>query len=240
MPKSRQNAQVARPDRERPGRNNAASAGADIGARIRLAREQQELSLRRFAAKLDISPSGLSQIETGRSRPSVGTLYAIVSELGISLDDLFSPGRSTELGRVQARLSEAHDVSDREREPSIVQRAGDRKVIELESGVTWERLNPPGERDVEFLEVTYDVGGASRGTGTFVRHSGREYGLVLSGVLKVTVGFEDHELGPGDSISFESSIPHRLENVGKQPVNAVWFVIGRDASDRRAHWAANE
>ena len=48
-----------------------------------------------------------------------------------------------------------------------------------------------------------------------MRHMGREYGLVLSGRLRVTIGFDDeHELGPGDSIAFESSRPHRLENAG--------------------------
>jgi len=62
-----------------------------IGSRLREERERQGLSLRKLAGRLDISPSALSQIETGRSRPSVSTLYAIVSELGISFDELFAP-----------------------------------------------------------------------------------------------------------------------------------------------------
>lgn len=225
MPKGRKNPSVATAVRE-SRRGHAASAEVDLGARIRMTREQREMSLRRLAAKVDISPSGLSQIETGRSRPSVGTLYAIVSELGISLDELFAPERGAKPTGVDAHIRESYDAPPQDQEPGIVQHAEDRKVVELESGVTWERLNPPGERGVEFLEVTYDVGGTSTGTGTFMRHNGREYGLVLSGVLKVTVGFEDHELGPGDSIAFESAVPHHLETVGNQPVKAVWFVIG--------------
>jgi mannose-6-phosphate isomerase-like protein (cupin superfamily) len=67
-----------------------------------------------------------------------------------------------------------------------------------------------------------------------MRHMGREYGLVLSGRLRVTIGFdEEHELGPGDSIAFESSRPHRLENAGSEPVEAIWFVVGRSHSDAR-------
>jgi mannose-6-phosphate isomerase-like protein (cupin superfamily) len=67
-----------------------------------------------------------------------------------------------------------------------------------------------------------------------MRHMGREYGLVLSGRLRVTIGFDDeHELGPGDSIAFESSRPHRLENAGSEPVEAIWFVVGRSHSDAR-------
>ena len=60
-----------------------------VGQQLRSERERHGLSLRELARRLAISPSALSQIETGRSRPSVGTLYAIVTELGISLDELF-------------------------------------------------------------------------------------------------------------------------------------------------------
>src|ERR671932_928636 len=61
----------------------------EVPRRLREARERSGLSLRQLAKRLDISPSALSQIETGKSRPSVRTLYAVVSELGISLDQLF-------------------------------------------------------------------------------------------------------------------------------------------------------
>ena len=198
---------------------STASPDSYIGGRLREQRERRGLSLRKLAAELGISPSALSQIETGRSRPTVGTLYAITTELGLSLDELFAAEGKPE---------------------NIVTRARERGVIELESGVTWERLNPIGERVVEFLEVTYDVGGASSSGNTFVHHSGREYGLVLSGRLKVTVGFEEHSLEPGDSICFDSAVPHRLETIGDEPAKAIWFVIGRAGSDARADWPAPE
>jgi quercetin dioxygenase-like cupin family protein len=65
-------------------------------------------------------------------------------------------------------------------------------------------------------------------------HGGREYGYVTSGTLGVQVGFEEYELGPGGSIAFDSSSPHRLWTIGDEPVHAVWVVIGREA-DPRAH-----
>src|SRR5438045_4674878 len=172
----------------------ATSPDHNIGGRLREERDRQGLSLRKLAGRLEISPSALSQIETGRSRPSVSTLYTIVSELGISFDELFarSPQRTT------SRTPTRHPRTVLGEE-QIVQRADDRPVIELESGVRWERLNPTGERDVDFLEVEYDVGGASSRGGTFVHHAGREYGVVTSGQLKVTVGYEEYELRPGDS-----------------------------------------
>jgi mannose-6-phosphate isomerase-like protein (cupin superfamily) len=100
--------------------------------------------------------------------------------------------------------------------------------------VRWERLTPTAEPATDFLYVVYEVGGASSRADTYMRHTGREYGIVLSGRLRVSLGFdEEHELGPGDSIAFESSRPHRLENVGDEPVEAIWFVVGRSHSDVR-------
>ncbi len=198
-----------------------------VGQRLRSERERHGVSLRELARRLEISPSALSQIETGRSRPSVGTLYAIVSELDMSLDELFGSQRTSASA---ARAA----VSAEEASATLVQRHDTRKGIELESGVRWERLTPTAEQDADFLYVVYEVGGASSSGGTHMRHMGREYGLVLSGHLRVIIGFdEEHELGPGDSIAFESSRPHRLENAGSEPVEAIWFVMGRSHRDPR-------
>ena len=77
---------AAEPEPERRARRAARpEAQDDVGPSLRAHREQRQLSLRELARRLSISPSALSQIETGKSRPSVSTLYAIVSELGISL-----------------------------------------------------------------------------------------------------------------------------------------------------------
>jgi transcriptional regulator with XRE-family HTH domain len=206
------------PDRA-SARAEAKDTPSSVGASLRQRREELGLSLRELARRLEVSPSLVSQIETGKIQPSVRTLYAIVSELGLSLDEIFvlgsggaaapaTPGRSTRVG-------------------GPVQRAADRSAIELESGVRWERLTAWNDEDIEFMEAIYEVGGASSPDGKLVRHSGREFGLVLSGTLGVTVGFEEHVLRPGDSISFESTIPHRLHNDGDEVVRAIWVTLGR-------------
>jgi mannose-6-phosphate isomerase-like protein (cupin superfamily) len=107
-------------------------------------------------------------------------------------------------------------------------------VINLASGVRWERLTHDRDPDVEFLYVVYPVGAASCPEDALMTHGGREYGYVTSGTLGVQVGFEFYELGPGGSIAFDSSSPHRLSTVGDEPVHAVWVVIGRDADPRTA------
>ncbi|HEX6365568.1 MAG TPA: helix-turn-helix transcriptional regulator, partial [Agromyces sp.] len=60
----------------------------DVGSELRRVRESQKLSLRTVASAVGVSASLLSQVETGKTQPSVSTLYALVNYLGMSLDGL--------------------------------------------------------------------------------------------------------------------------------------------------------
>jgi transcriptional regulator with XRE-family HTH domain len=195
--------------------------------RLREARERSGLSLRQLAKRLDISASALSQIETGKSRPSVRTLYAVVTELGISLDELFDNHRAV------VTRGTAPDWLSSPTAASPVMRAADRPSLDLDSGVQWERLTTEHDPVIDFLHVNYEPGGASNANGALVRHAGREYGVVLTGHLDVTVGFETYRLGPGDSISFSSEEPHLLANNTDEAATGIWFVVGRRHSDPR-------
>jgi transcriptional regulator with XRE-family HTH domain len=198
----------------------------DIGARLREERERHGISQRELARRLGVSPSLISQIESGQSRPSVSTLYAIVTELGASLEHVFrghdgqEPPAAPAVNSVVKAVARAPDLAEPLLHPE------DRDVIELDSGVRWERLTGDDE-NVDFLYVVYDVGGSSSADERLMRHQGKEYGYVISGRLGVQVGFERFELGPGDTISFDSANPHRLWNAGDQPVHGIWFVVGR-------------
>jgi transcriptional regulator with XRE-family HTH domain len=200
----------------------------DIGAQLRAERERLGISLRALARKVGISPSALSQIEIGRSRPTVSTLYGIVTELNMSLDELFNHRSAAPPNGANAVPGSVAHVA------GPVLRRGQRRLIDLDSAVRWERLTPSHDPDVEFLFVTYAVGGSSSRDRTFLRHPGHEYGLVIDGSLTVSTSFDTHELGPGDSISFDSMLPHLLENRGDVPVTAVWVVVGREHDPRAA------
>jgi transcriptional regulator with XRE-family HTH domain len=198
-----------------------------MGERLRLARQARRLSLRVLADRLGVSPSLISQIETGRANPSVSTLYALADELDMSLDDLlFNDRRAAEpVAGAAARADVPSATTVSQSDP--VQRAATRHNIRLASGVRWERLTTLSEPGVEFLHVTYEVGGASSPEDAYQRHPGHEWGYVLSGRLQVRIGFDEYVLEPGDAISINSSIPHRLATIGDEPVQAIWFVLGR-------------
>jgi transcriptional regulator with XRE-family HTH domain len=201
--------------------------GAELGPRLRQVREQRGLSARELARRIQCSPSLISQIERGLSAPSVGMLYALATELRTSLDFLFGappgdapPGDVTVTahgdGRVLTGGPDGH---------GIVQRAGTRRTIDLASGVRWERLTPGTDERVDFLEVIYEPSGHSTDARRPLRHDGREYGLITSGTLHATVGFDTFELGPGDSIAFDSALPHLYWNATAAEVHAIWAVV---------------
>jgi transcriptional regulator with XRE-family HTH domain/mannose-6-phosphate isomerase-like protein (cupin superfamily) len=217
-----------------------------IGARLRARRVAQGISLRQFARDLEISASFISQLETGKAQPSVATLYAICTALGISSDELFdtssspdasSAQRGTDVGNNSwlsgATFAATTDQSSNpvdtngSRSPSPVVHPDERKTLVLDSGVTWESLSAYRRERTDFVFVRYDVGGSSTVDGRLIRHVGSEYGFVLSGTLEITLGFETYRLHAGDAISFDSTRPHRFTNVGTVPVEAIWFNLER-------------
>jgi transcriptional regulator with XRE-family HTH domain len=202
-----------------------ARASSAIGPRLRQAREQKNMSVRGLARYVGVSPSLVSQIERGRVMPSVGTLYSLANELGLVVDDLFT-GAQTRKNRDRDDDMAAADVAN------PVLKSGQRKVIKLADGVRWERLTPTPDKDVEFLVVVYDVGAESCSKDALIRHGGKEYAYILSGQLGIKIGFEEFELGPGDSIAFDAQMPHRLWTVGREPAEALWVVLNRHGDNR--------
>jgi transcriptional regulator with XRE-family HTH domain len=198
--------------------------GTGLGPRLRLAREQRQLSVRELARRIGCSASLISQIERGVSVPSVGVLYSLATELDSSLDHLLF-GAEARRPAVAASASASAAASAAVSGPGIVQRAVGRNIIDLASGVRWERLTPGADAMTDFLEVVYSPGGHSTDERRPLRHDGREYGLVISGTLQANVGFESYELGPGDSIGFDSATPHEYLNKTGEPVHAIWVVV---------------
>jgi transcriptional regulator with XRE-family HTH domain len=193
-----------------------------VGSRLRAERERRGVSLRELARRVGVSPSLVSQIELDRVNPSVSTLYALVTELGVTMSDVFAD--ESQVAPRPVREKAEHD--------GLVATPETRSILNLASGVRWERLTPHSDPEVEFLYVVYPVGGESCSEDALVTHGGREYGYVSSGTLGVRVGFDEYVLGPGASIAFDSSSPHRLWAIGDEPVRAIWVVIGRAADPR--------
>jgi transcriptional regulator with XRE-family HTH domain len=208
-----------------------------LGLRIRAERRRVGLTVRALAARIGASPSLISQVERGRARPSVATLWAIATELGLPIADLFSgaEGSPAPVFPMAESTSAVPDLPTPTVGSTItgpVQPHETRQAITLAGGVRWERLTSDTDDVVDFVYVVYPVGAESCGEDALVRHGGREYGYVLSGTLGVTVGFDTYTVRQNDSISFESTLPHRLWTIGDTPVHAIWSVINRRGDPR--------
>ncbi len=211
------------------------AAVLQIGGRIRAERARKGISLRSLARGVGLSPSLISQIETGKCQPSVSTLYAITSVLGISVQDVLGEG-AAEVRHAVGRVADGNlalEVAASAAAPRAGAPAdlagpvvcpGQRDVLELDLGVVWQRLGQVPGSNVDFLLVTYQPGGCSSPGGRLMRHPGTEYGYLIQGELTLTLGRQTHRLTPGDAVSFPSVTPHAYRNEGTAPSAGVWFV----------------
>lgn len=182
----------------------------EIGRRVRALRGERGVSLRQLAKEMGTSPSLLSQVENGKVMPSVDTLYLLAAALGTPVAAFFAESDP--------------DGSGAPRGEAWVVRAGQRKRITLEHGVTWENLLPHEEVGLRFMEIRY-APGAHSGEHQ-LRHPGRDLFLVLEGELTFEIGFSEHRLSTGDSVSFADFQPHRLRNDGAVDARAIVCVVG--------------
>jgi len=219
-----------------------------IGKKLRAARRVQRLSLRELAAKAEVSASLLSKIENGKANPSVRSLHSIADALSLpvhiffpaedeaesaveleveSASDLVNTMNPSQLRAAQAAALIDHsdlgfDGRDHQSKGPVV-RVNARPTIELLGGVTWSRLTPSPEDGIEFLHIWYDIGATSGEK--MSHHAGREFHLVLEGELLLELAFERYLLKTGDSIIFDSTMPHRLSNAGQTPLRAISVIF---------------
>jgi transcriptional regulator with XRE-family HTH domain len=187
---------------------------AELGERIRAARTARGLSLRATAAEAAISPSLLSQVETGKVQPSVSTLYAIVSCLGLSLDEVL--GNHPPEEAAPAPRGRAHPVQELVDAPEIV----------MQNGVTWRSLAVGGDEGIDAVLATYQPGAASSLDETHMRHVGVEHGYIVRGELTLKLDFDTFVLRPGDSLCFDAQRPHYYYNHTDDVAEGVWYIVG--------------
>lgn len=173
----------------------------DIGRRVRHFRLKDSMTLKMLSAATGLSTSMLSLVERGLSSPSIGSLITICSALGIQMSDLV--------------------VSDQSETKSYVSRKAEQPTITSGDGSTRRILRDDKRRGIEVAinEYQMDSGNSEQPLG----HAGYEYGVLIEGRLIVEVGTSRYELMPGDLISYDSRIPHKIWNYDKKPARTLWI-----------------
>jgi transcriptional regulator with XRE-family HTH domain len=177
----------------------------DIGGKIRTLRLKKKMGLVELGKHTGLSPALLSKIERGRLFPTLPTLLRIALVFGVGLEFFFAGARDKPLVAVVRR-------HERVRLPERPQAR--------DSAYHFESLDYPAvERRfnayyAEFLPVEPDKRRPHD-------HGGAEFIYVLRGTLSVQIGNDEHALGRGDSIYFDSSIPHSYSRSGERTCSAI-------------------
>ena len=165
-----------------------------LGQRLRALRHQHNLTLRQVADATGLSTALLSQIENGRTDPSVTTLRKLAQVFEADMATLF-------------RDPDAPAVH--------VSRPGERFRMAAPAGlITYERVTP-GRGDFEVLRAELAPGDVSSEHAW--GHDSTECVYVLDGEIDVTVGAETHRIAAGEAVTFDSRQPHRYANVSDAP-----------------------
>jgi transcriptional regulator with XRE-family HTH domain len=165
---------------------------------------EQAMSLRSLAARTDFSPSFISQLENGTVSPSIASMEKISNALGVTLGEFFAAASSGER--------------------DLIVKPTDR----LQMSSTWsqaqiEALGPMTACRLEPLLITLQAGG--RSAKHPYPHGTEEFALVLAGRPTLTLGPEDHQLGPGDAVTIRPRELRRWENRTKSPVKILTVSI---------------
>jgi len=192
-----------------------AETGADlsVGQRVAQVRQEKGLSLEDMAKRTGLAADALKEIESGAANPPLGILVRLGKALDMKLGTLIATGEDRPYTVV--RVADRQDMS---RYPH---------TRETSYGYSYQALAPQKRnRNMEPFLVTL------RTTGKTVEpssHDGQEFIFVLDGALEAIVGDAIEVLEPGDSIYYDSTLPHLLKphGAGSTTIVAVIYSQGR-------------
>ncbi len=170
-----------------------------LGKKLRTLRKFKNVTLKQLAKKANCSPSYLSMVETGKVDPGISRLKRIVEGLEMTIIDLFQTDSDQKVvikkhERIQAEFP------------------GSKTRIEI--------LIPQStEKQMDARLAIISPGGSSEGD---YQHPGAEFGLILEGMLELSVNGHTYSLTEEDSFYFSSTRNHRFRNPGKKDTVVVW------------------
>ncbi|HVQ21838.1 MAG TPA: XRE family transcriptional regulator [Candidatus Saccharimonadia bacterium] len=162
-----------------------------VGRQVKHWRTERGLTLAQVAERSGLNVGYLSQIENDKASPSLESLGAIGAALEVPV---------------------AWFLQDASLPPRVV-RAADRRNWEAPGGGRVEEVDGGVSRELCIVQVSSLPGGR---TGLHA-HPGDEHHIMLRGRLRLTQGDHVVELGPGDYLLWDATIPHDAESIGDEP-----------------------
>ncbi len=187
----------------------------NLGQKIKTLRQRKGISLEEMAQRTNLSQPLLSQIESEVVAPPVATLLKIARALNVNISYFFQAEEMEEKKAVIVRKNERKRVFRRIHEDPA-------KV-----GYYYESLAfPKVDRHMEPFQVEFEV--KKKEDLIFFNHRGEEFVFVLEGQLEFSYEDEVYLLEPGDSLYFDSSLPHAFRAVGRKNALAIDVIYSAD------------
>lgn len=180
----------------------------DVGARLRELRAAAGLSQRELATRAGVPHGLIATVEQNKSSPSVASLRKILDGLAVNFVEFFS-AEPPQQDKVFFAQDELIDLT------SIIPGAMKSK----KGRITFKQVGDARGHNLQILHEIYEPG-ADTGK-TMLAHASREGGVVISGLLEITVGQSVRVLKAGEAYLFDSQTPHRFRNVGSEPCEVV-------------------
>jgi XRE family transcriptional regulator, regulator of sulfur utilization len=178
------------------------TVGKLLGRRVRRIRQDKGLTLKQIEAKVGVSATHISEIERGKTSPTIQALERIATALEV----------------LPSHLIDLPPLA----KPTVVP-GSERKLISMNGGSI--RLEPISDRSVcsEMSVFMAEIEGNGQ-VGGVPGHRGEEFCYVLNGFLEVVVDGIPHVLRTGDTIHFKATRPHQIRNLTHEPVRTIWAV----------------
>ena len=180
-----------------------------VGAKLTTLRESMGLSVEELAERSSCDVMVIEQLEAGDVAPSLAPLIKITRAMGCRLGTLLDD--DTQLGPVLTRAGEADEV-ERLKSLETGTGAGTLDFFSLAAGKTSRHMEP-------FLITVNPADGHSLST-----HEGEEFIYVLGGTIEIEYGKDLYTLGAGDSIYYDSIVPHQVRGAASEPARILAVV----------------
>lgn len=175
----------------------------DIGGRLRGVRAKRGLSQRDLAARAGLTNGAISLIEQNKSSPSVSSLKRLLDAIPMTMSEFFSEVEDDGVAKYFYGADEFIELSPQD--------------IGLGATANRVSLRQLGDASKHSLQVLHETYPAGSDTGPeLLSHQSEEAGVVVSGIIEITVADQVRVLNPGDGYLFDSRLPHRFRNIGAQ------------------------
>jgi len=174
----------------------------DIGIKIRELRHARNLNIKQLSDIVECTPSLISQLERGKTDPSISMLKKIAEALNVNIVDFFMKG-----------VNDEDVVTQKDGRVDIQLKRWDARIQSLVKNTTNKKMQP--------FYTVIKPGGGSHG---MYSHEGEEFGYVLQGELALMLNDKLHKVRKDESFYFSSTIPHNWGNSGKEDVVVIWVI----------------